>query len=175
MRRGFFMKRIFARRAPIWTCLVLAALLFSAGCAGEDGQEGRTDKIAAADADFVLVFPPSSEGTDAVRCAGERQGNAVTLTVLDPERSAGIVVRCVTEDGTWADGRCEIEVPQFADAVEVGAEAGRALAGVFRAMYGGGEGLTLDAEGLPGAVERVDLGGNRHTVKVEEYVIKSTD
>ncbi len=74
---------------------VLCGLLASCLCALFPGCERQPrgaipERVYASDATFTAVFPPAFEGGSPVVCAGVKTGDHFTLTVLSPERSAGV-------------------------------------------------------------------------------------
>ncbi|MBQ4354234.1 MAG: hypothetical protein IJC71_05000 [Clostridia bacterium] len=132
------------------------------------------------DARFTAVF---SSGSTEVLCDAVRQGDAVTLTIVSPERSQGIAVfvspascTVITADGTSiplspnaAAGLTAfldvLYAPLAESPVPVRSEDGdRTILSLPQGT------LTLDENLLPCAVECPAVNGEMRTVTVQNYI-----
>ena len=116
---------------------VAAVAAVAAGCArGEKPFPGGDlpTRSAAADASFTVVFPSATNLDEDVRCAGEKRADGAVLTVVSPERSAGIVIglRLLPDGGGFA---VSVSGPDFPEPAAIDPAAARALTDVFAALY----------------------------------------
>jgi len=163
--------------------LLVAAALSLTSCSGTSG--GKIFDYANSDATLELVFP-SEYGN--VRAEASKAGGVFTLKVVEPARSAGIIVKW-----TMIDGRCVLENGDIS--VPLSAEAAAGLTLVLdllcrgetspdepvvskspdglqtRLQYGDGA-VIIGEEGLPSAVECNSIGkAASRTVQVIGYTI----
>ena len=117
---------------------LMCLLVFLLSCSRGGGEGDLLSRCAASDASFTAVFPSAYEGGEAVRCAGIRSGDTVTLTAEEPERMAGVRVTLTrTGDGGY---RAEIDGPGFPASAPLDPRAARSLTDVFVLLYRDGGG-----------------------------------
>ncbi len=145
--------------------LLAAALLTGCARGGTSHPSGLLAETAASDASFTVVFPSAANLDEDVRCAGEKLPDGVTLTVLAPERSAGLVVTlALREDGEGF--AVSVSGPDFPDPAVMDPAAARALTDIFAALYG--PGISSDGSAVRqeyGGVYRTGAGGILPTVR----------
>ena len=81
-------------------CGFLAALMCGPLFGACSSAGPLPERIRSSDASFTAVFPPCFAGGDPVVCRGEKTGGTVTLTVVTPERSAGVRIEADPLAGT---------------------------------------------------------------------------
>ena len=145
--------------------LLAAALLTGCARGSTSRPSGLLAETAGSDASFTVVFPSATNLDEAVRCAGEKLSDGVTLTVLAPERSAGTVVTlALREDGEGFS--VSVSGPDFPDPAVMDPAAARALTDVFAVLYGSG--ISSDGSAVRqeyGGVYRADAGEILPTVR----------
>ena len=145
--------------------LLAAALLTGCARGGASHPTGLLAETAGSVASFTVVFPSATNLDEAVRCAGEKLPDGVTLTVLAPERSAGLIVTlALREDGEGF--AVSVSGPEFPDPAVMDPAAARALTDIFAALYG--PGISSDGSAVRqeyGGVYRAEAGGILPTVR----------
>ncbi len=168
-------------------CGFLAALLCGlilGGCASS--SETLPARVYASDASFTASFPPCFAGGDPVVCAGEKVGGTITLTVVTPERSAGVRI-----EADPVQGLCTFFPAENGDPIPVDPAAAEGILAPFALLCGpaaeeapvfsrsdDGEvtriespagTLVVSPEGVPLCLIAPDFAGNLREITIETW------